>query len=710
MNKLKSLLAKISWKTYLFIGIIHFVCMPYIYKALLIMARKVPLSFDMNGILNSILYVIGTLFLINAYRTYINQEKQRQIKLVRKVMCWIGLIIYIPLVGTLLEFVLNLITFSKTGSFIANASYRVLWANLICEGVVFLFINRKKDGELEEQVKISQEDKVNNNIKSKKVVVLCVVALILGLTTGIVPKVVWENNTLPKNQLENKLAQARLLETLGQKESALQKYWEVEDYVNAIQGYLDGDNKTLLKLYDKNKDNVLFMDLYLKVNPHFELLELEFLHGVAHKEDCFQLLSMYKELESLSEQQLAMREECINTCVAKEYLYGNLKGFTDKQLDKDKLRELVEIYSIELQDVDVLELLVDISRSQEISEEMIERIFRMADAEKDNLQMQSIAVSYGSEYVFQTDSGRKKEQLVDIIFRFKELLEASTTGNEELALVKLRIAEMLGALDYDRHSLSLLEESYELFPMTDTAYLLMDCYNTYDDGEKIVEIVKNTENSGVEDGLLYFYGGIGNLLVDGKNVEESLKYGLKLVDLIENNKDEKKQENMEYFHHYIEYLKLNNRYINDLYGYCSVSEFSEDEQKIIDQSEFFNKYVTAFDCLYNQGDYENAVLNFKEADNLIPELASVQEMLGNTYYAMGDFENAIPYLEKAIGTRESITAAYALAQCYIQTERYEDALLQCEFILQTNGYDAYGIYGNTSKMHDELLSILEIDE
>ena len=112
MNRIKSLLANISWKTYLFIRVIHLICMPYIYKALLMMARKVPLSFYMNGVINSILFLVGALFLYKAHGTYVKQENRKHIKLVRKVLCGIGLMIYIPLIGALLEFVLNLISFS----------------------------------------------------------------------------------------------------------------------------------------------------------------------------------------------------------------------------------------------------------------------------------------------------------------------------------------------------------------------------------------------------------------------------------------------------------------------------------------------------------------------------------------------------------------------------------------------------------------------
>ena len=561
MDRLKKMLLKISWKTYIFAGILHFLCIPYICKALWLAVRKVPLTFFLNGVFHTILFLIGAFLLSLAYKNYCKQETKRIQKKWKLALCILALLIYVPALGPLLKFGLSLISFSKTGSFMANTIYRILWTSLVCEGIFFLW---KKVGTEVEQ---KEETAVNSTPAAKgitkrlwKWVVAAVVVLVI---TGIIPRIIWNDNHSFKNQIDSKLAQAKLYDQLEETEKALQKYQQARDYVSAIQGYLNQDVKLLYALYSLDKDNNIYQNLYLASNPDLSVPEWEVLHGIAQKEDYFSLLAFYDKQKELTDFQKQLQKECINICVTQEYLYGDADGLAKKQLEEEKLQEIVENYSQELAKTEVLEILVDISRSEEITKELLDRVFALAEKNPENLEIQRMALTYGREFVNKGAGQKIVNEYKNYIYRYNGLINEAITDKEELAKVKLYLGKLLQEINYEEGIL-LLEESFACFPMEETAYTLMMNYNDLNNGEKLVEIVKKAEESGFKDARLLFYGGVGHLTLQEKNVTEALKYGIKLAELIKESEGEVQQINMEYFHNFVEYLKLNNNSIKGL--------------------------------------------------------------------------------------------------------------------------------------------------
>lgn len=108
-----------------------------------------------------------------------------------------------------------------------------------------------------------------------------------------------------------------------------------------------------------------------------------------------------------------------------------------------------------------------------------------------------------------------------------------------------------------------------------------------------------------------------------------------------------------------------------------------------DNPDIYNNMGVAYSYT---GDFEHAENCFVKAIELNPELAQAYINLSDLYFKAGDLPSAIGTLQR--GSYEldnNLTLAHLLARVYIEDQRYEDAIVELERVLdgEPENYDAY---------------------
>ena len=108
-----------------------------------------------------------------------------------------------------------------------------------------------------------------------------------------------------------------------------------------------------------------------------------------------------------------------------------------------------------------------------------------------------------------------------------------------------------------------------------------------------------------------------------------------------------------------------------------------------DNAEVYNNMGVAYSCL---GDFEHAENIYTKAIALAPDMAQAYINLSDLYFKAGDLPSAIGTLQRGSYELENnLTIAHLLARAYIEDQRYEDAIIELERVLdgEPENYDAY---------------------
>jgi len=108
-----------------------------------------------------------------------------------------------------------------------------------------------------------------------------------------------------------------------------------------------------------------------------------------------------------------------------------------------------------------------------------------------------------------------------------------------------------------------------------------------------------------------------------------------------------------------------------------------------DNSSIYNNMAVAYSALE---DFEHAEMYFVKALELDPQMAQAYINLSDLYYKAGDLSSAIGTLQKgSYELEDNLAIAHLLARCYIDDQRWEDAIGELERVLDgaPNNYDAY---------------------
>jgi tetratricopeptide (TPR) repeat protein len=108
-----------------------------------------------------------------------------------------------------------------------------------------------------------------------------------------------------------------------------------------------------------------------------------------------------------------------------------------------------------------------------------------------------------------------------------------------------------------------------------------------------------------------------------------------------------------------------------------------------DNADVYNNMGVAYSCL---GDFGHAETYYTKAIELNPELAQAYINLSDLYYKSGDIASAVGTLQRGSYELENnLTIAHLLARVYIEDQRWEDAIIELERVLdgEPENYDAY---------------------
>ena len=108
-----------------------------------------------------------------------------------------------------------------------------------------------------------------------------------------------------------------------------------------------------------------------------------------------------------------------------------------------------------------------------------------------------------------------------------------------------------------------------------------------------------------------------------------------------------------------------------------------------DNADVYNNMAVAYTCT---GDFEHAETYFTRAIELDPEMAQAYINLSDLYYKAGDLASAVGTLQRGSYELENnLTIAHLLARVYIEDQRWDDAIVELERVLdgEPENYDAY---------------------
>ena len=121
----------------------------------------------------------------------------------------------------------------------------------------------------------------------------------------------------------------------------------------------------------------------------------------------------------------------------------------------------------------------------------------------------------------------------------------------------------------------------------------------------------------------------------------------------------------------------------------AIDAFSSVLETEPDNADVYNNMGVAYSCV---GDAQHAETCYVKALELDPQLAQAYINLSDLYYKMGDLSSALGTLQKGSYELENnYTIAHLLARVYIEDQRWEDAIVELERVLdaEPENYDAY---------------------
>ena len=108
-----------------------------------------------------------------------------------------------------------------------------------------------------------------------------------------------------------------------------------------------------------------------------------------------------------------------------------------------------------------------------------------------------------------------------------------------------------------------------------------------------------------------------------------------------------------------------------------------------DNADVYNNMGVAYAY---EGDFEHAEKSYVRAIELDPEMAQAYINLSDLYYKAGDLASAVGTLQRGSYELENnLTIAHLLARVYIEDQRWDDAIVELERVLdgEPENYDAY---------------------
>lgn len=498
----------------------------------------------------------------------------------------------------------------------------------------------------------------------------------------------------------------------GNKDEGNRLYVKAEEYMNALDLYIDKNVYELKKLIQANPSNDFYWQLYYAYTQDIELLKQRIMKQPDNIGLYHELLSVYAKYEESEEwksfledeEEISWRDLGIQKCLDAGRFQVDYVCIDRDSLEEANIMDLHHQYDDTLAYNDLMTELADSDMKGGVNRNSLKRIIDMADENEENMIYQLTAIEYGAEYVKSDRAYYRK--ISELMKRYDNLYSKAHPTDEELLKEKLHLAEiMIDNNDYE----SVLEilHPVELKGNEEIEKYIILCYEGLGQQEQLAEYMEALIEMGDPSATEYYYAALSNLKIE--NVEKSLGYGVKLADTVIKASGEEKESNNKLLNSYVQYLCINDsrkKYVQYKY---SVNEFSEKQVEIIDKSPLLKAYTEVTRYFYNDMDYEKAQTAVGKIDELCPNMSMTWLLRGNIYYDLRDFDKAIECYENCLQIDpNNLSAEYSMLTLYEVLQEYEKAYELCDRILEKTKHvkieeDWYGIIYYTELLKEKLI-------
>ena len=614
-----------------------------------------------------------------------------------------------------------------------NGGYSVQLASVLIHSVLhgivlvsyFSYVRKSVEHIIEPEIEVEVEDtNIEENVSEEKKYKIggkwSFSDIVTGIITAIIGVALIINSygDLKANKKED--IQAYMSKVImdareeledGNADAGNRKYVKAKSYMTALDFYADKNERALKELVVKNPSDEFYWQLYYAYTQDIGLLKQRIIKQPDNMGLYHELLNVYvtykgkEEWESFleTEEEKAWIDLCIQKCLDAGRFQADYICIDDESLKKANIIDLHHLYDEELSYNDLMIELANTGMKGSVDKKSVNRIFDMADENKENMVYQLTAIEYGVEYVKNDKSYYTKT--VAFMKRYDDLYSKSNATKEEMIEVKLYLTEiMLGYKDY-KNALELLKP-IEMEENDEIKQYIIRCYEGLGRQEQLAEYVEKFIKNGTATATEYYYAALSCLKM--KKIEQSLSYGINLADRVVEAVGEEKENNNKLLNSYVQYLCINDslkKYVQYKY---SVGGFSETQLEMIKKSPLLEAYIEATRYFYNEQDYEKAQVAVEKIDELCPDMSMTWLLRGNIYYDIGDYDKAIECFENCLQMDPyNLSAEYSMLTLYESLEEYEKAYELCNRILEKTTHvkleeDWYGIIYYTEILKEKL--------
>lgn len=599
------------------------------------------------------------------------------------------------------------------------------WVLTVC--IQGFMLKLAVDGIVQETKKNSFTPETNDtsNKQVRKVIPLVATTVVVALLGyDLISSALYTTVDAIETSVQNDMNQGAFYMAAGDIEMAMFMYDIAYDKTQAwmaFAGDTPEDANQLNTLYYENPSDEQIEYLMAMKTYSISNLEAAILEDKTSSDWYHILLDAYKEQESnkenpipLSEKQIVIRSDLLNSCIAGQTLVNNSITLKDVKGKKKKIVKAIEPYLEFIDAYGGYKILNKISYNGGINPDIMKQLLTYAEDNPENLLAQYMAFETGSTYLY--DGAYHYQRTSEAAIRFRNLyvdqLDNSSDSTLSTIAVNMEIADaLMSVLDFS-NAVIYLEEAAQLGADGSVMLLAAQCYESLENYEKSLEmaalaVIDNSENSEA------LNIAMTSALKVGK-VTESMKYATLLLELLPS------LEGYEYLlsdadmYIYIQYLTVwDKTQWTPQMKYKVYPDLDEEQLHIITENSLFDHYIKALYYTFSDRDFDLAWISTEELLKIMPDSAQILYLAGTINFNKKEFESAIKYYTSSLKIDDSApTLWFALANAFDAQEDYQQAYnctLKVAELLQYNNHavDIYGVQYHNNVLLNNLARKLE---
>lgn len=478
-----------------------------------------------------------------------------------------------------------------------------------------------------------------------------------------------------QNDIVYPLVQAELIMAGGDMTAAMNYYNLAGAHANAWASLAKGSspdmpkdycNDTMLRyLYFLGSTNDLPAYMVTELDPS----EIRIFGPLA--------LENYKQRESMSETETALRREILDLCIGSGVFVNNYPTLRMIEKNSDQLSALSQVESRYSKYLRIAEIFSGMQRADASVSSSIGKLLDIAEEYPEDLRIQAIAMTIGSENRW--DGAGHYDRTSEAVLRFLRGAQEHPEmfqDDETIQQLRLSAAQMLINIKSYSKASDVLTQIMQQDPDNKNAgQMLARCYMELGDTKKSRELAKQISQKHPDD-----VAALWTLCICALNqgdTAEAISAASSLADAVKNGHTEgdallfncvSELSMSDYtagFTHNVysddtedPFVRqiTENAFLND---YCAAVYYEKQKRDYDLALEHVNKalavrkdsprlwYLKGL-ILFNAEDFEASAQALLQADTLDPNDLSIMYALANTYDALGEYQKAYEYCERVV--------------------------------------------------------------